>query len=100
VELSSRLEMSTRLLKQMYCHVHYTQCYCINLRGSKIEAHVLNLECAILQIYGDPDAADVVFTSGADIDVVGINIITQVCFKGLSLYISIISIVQVVSMGG
>jgi len=31
-------------------------------------------------IYGDPDAADVVFTSGADIDVVGINITTQVCF--------------------
>uniref|UniRef100_A0A0D9XAU3 uridine nucleosidase n=1 Tax=Leersia perrieri TaxID=77586 RepID=A0A0D9XAU3_9ORYZ len=30
-------------------------------------------------IYGDPDAADVVFTSGADIDVVGINITTQVC---------------------
>ncbi|KAM3210727.1 hypothetical protein ACQJBY_064594 [Aegilops geniculata] len=31
-------------------------------------------------IYGDPDAADVVFTSGADIDVVGINITTQCCF--------------------
>ncbi|KAK4419357.1 Uridine nucleosidase 1 [Sesamum alatum] len=29
-------------------------------------------------IYGDPEAADVVFTSGANIDVVGINITTQV----------------------
>ncbi|KAI3832686.1 hypothetical protein MKW98_002232 [Papaver atlanticum] len=28
-------------------------------------------------IYGDPEAADVVFTSGANIDVVGINITTQ-----------------------
>uniref|UniRef100_A0A2P2IMS4 Uncharacterized protein MANES_09G056900 n=1 Tax=Rhizophora mucronata TaxID=61149 RepID=A0A2P2IMS4_RHIMU len=31
-------------------------------------------------IYGDPEAADVVFTSGADISVVGINITTQVKF--------------------
>ncbi|CAN0880023.1 Uridine nucleosidase 1 [Linum grandiflorum] len=31
-------------------------------------------------IYGDPEAADVVFTSGADIVVVGINITTQVKF--------------------
>lgn len=31
-----------------------------------------------LQIYGDPEAADVVFTSGANIVVVGINITTQV----------------------
>ncbi|KAJ8754167.1 hypothetical protein K2173_002066 [Erythroxylum novogranatense] len=31
-------------------------------------------------IYGDPEAADVVFTSGADITVVGINITTQVKF--------------------
>ncbi|XP_062190978.1 probable uridine nucleosidase 1 [Phragmites australis] len=31
-------------------------------------------------IYGDPEAADIVFTSGADIVVVGINITTQVCF--------------------
>lgn len=29
-------------------------------------------------IYGDPEAADIVFTSGADITVVGINITTQV----------------------
>jgi len=35
-----------------------------------------------LQIYGDPEAADVVFTSGADIVVVGINITTQVQFTG------------------
>ncbi|KAG1363556.1 putative Uridine nucleosidase 1 [Cocos nucifera] len=32
------------------------------------------------QIYGDPEAADVVFTCGADIVVVGINITTQVKF--------------------
>ncbi|KAL8140546.1 hypothetical protein V2J09_006567 [Rumex salicifolius] len=31
-------------------------------------------------IYGDPEAADVVFTSGAEITVVGINITTQVKF--------------------
>lgn len=35
-----------------------------------------------LQIYGDPEAADVVFTSGANITVVGINITTQVQFTG------------------
>ncbi|KAH0723405.1 hypothetical protein KY285_005960 [Solanum tuberosum] len=29
-------------------------------------------------IYGDPEAADIVFTSGANIDVVGINITTQI----------------------
>lgn len=32
-------------------------------------------------IYGDPEAADVVFTSGAEITVVGINITTQVKFS-------------------
>jgi putative N-acetylmannosamine-6-phosphate epimerase len=35
-----------------------------------------------MQIYGDPEAADVVFTSGANIVVVGINITTQVKFTG------------------
>jgi len=35
-----------------------------------------------LQIYGDPEAADVVFTSGADVVVVGINITTQVQLTG------------------
>lgn len=35
-----------------------------------------------LQIYGDPEAADVVFTSGANIVVVGINITTQTKFTG------------------
>lgn len=35
-----------------------------------------------LQIYGDPEAADVVFTSGANITVVGINITTQVKLAG------------------
>ncbi|BBH07674.1 uridine-ribohydrolase 1 [Prunus dulcis] len=33
-------------------------------------------------IYGDPEAADVVFTSGANITVVGINITTQLQFTG------------------
>lgn len=34
------------------------------------------------QIYGDPEAADVVFTSGANIEVIGINITTQVQLTG------------------
>ncbi|KAG6427513.1 hypothetical protein SASPL_111759 [Salvia splendens] len=36
-------------------------------------------------IYGDPEAADVVFTSGANIDVVGINITTQVKLTDMHL---------------
>jgi uridine nucleosidase len=32
------------------------------------------------QIHSDPEAADIVFTSGADIVVVGLNITTQVSF--------------------
>ncbi|KAG2686562.1 hypothetical protein I3843_09G011400 [Carya illinoinensis] len=36
-------------------------------------------------IYGDPEAADVVFTSGANIVVVGINITTQVKFTDADL---------------
>ncbi|GMN39401.1 hypothetical protein TIFTF001_008636 [Ficus carica] len=36
-------------------------------------------------IYGDPEAADIVFTSGANIDVVGINITTQVQFTDADL---------------
>ncbi|CAO2839364.1 unnamed protein product [Amaranthus hypochondriacus] len=36
-------------------------------------------------IYGDPEAADVVFTSGANITVVGINITTQVKFNDSEL---------------
>lgn len=35
-----------------------------------------------MQIYGDPEAADIVFTSGANIVVVGINITTQVQLTG------------------
>lgn len=35
-----------------------------------------------MQIYGDPEAADVVFTCGADITVVGINITTQLKLTG------------------
>ncbi|URD84411.1 Inosine-uridine preferring nucleoside hydrolase [Musa troglodytarum] len=37
-------------------------------------------------IYGDPEAADIVFTCGADITVVGINITTQVKFTGIFLH--------------
>ncbi|KAK9734273.1 hypothetical protein RND81_04G127800 [Saponaria officinalis] len=37
-------------------------------------------------IYGDPEAADVVFTSGANITVVGINITTQVKFTDEDLH--------------
>ncbi|KAJ1692208.1 hypothetical protein LUZ63_008906 [Rhynchospora breviuscula] len=36
-------------------------------------------------IYGDPEAADIVFTSGAEIVVVGINITTQVTFTDSDL---------------
>ncbi|KAG9130989.1 hypothetical protein Leryth_006763 [Lithospermum erythrorhizon] len=36
-------------------------------------------------IYGDPEAADIVFTCGANIDVVGINITTQVQFTDADL---------------
>jgi hypothetical protein len=34
------------------------------------------------QIFGDPDAADIVFTCGADILAVGINITHQVVLSG------------------
>ncbi|XP_021764759.1 uridine nucleosidase 1-like [Chenopodium quinoa] len=37
-------------------------------------------------IYGDPEAADVVFTSGANITVVGINITTQVKLTDIDLH--------------
>lgn len=37
---------------------------------------------SMMQIFGDPEAADIVFTSGANIDVVGINITTQVKMTG------------------
>ncbi|KAJ9695164.1 hypothetical protein PVL29_010584 [Vitis rotundifolia] len=37
-------------------------------------------------IYGDPEAADVVFTSGANIVVVGINITTQIKFTDADLH--------------
>ncbi|KAL8526320.1 hypothetical protein ACS0TY_015511 [Phlomoides rotata] len=36
-------------------------------------------------IYGDPEAADIVFTSGANIDVIGINITTQLKMTDLHL---------------
>ena len=34
------------------------------------------------QIFGDPEAADVVFSSGADVLAVGINVTRQVIMKG------------------
>ncbi|KAK6139897.1 hypothetical protein DH2020_026342 [Rehmannia glutinosa] len=60
VELSLHWEMLILLLKQMY--VVYTS-----------------------NIYGDPEAADIVFTCGANIDVVGINITTQVKMTDMHL---------------
>lgn len=41
-----------------------------------------------MQIYGDPDAADVVFTSGADIVVIGINLTTQLKLTGMDCSLS------------
>ncbi|CAI8606942.1 unnamed protein product [Vicia faba] len=40
-------------------------------------------------IFGDPDAADVVFTSGADILAVGINVTHQVVLSGRAIYVKI-----------
>lgn len=37
------------------------------------------------QIFGDPDAADIVFTSGANILAVGINVTHQVVMTGIAL---------------
>lgn len=37
------------------------------------------------QIFGDPDAADIVFTSGADVLAVGINVTHQVVLTGTTL---------------
>lgn len=34
------------------------------------------------QIFGDPDAADIAFTSGADVVAVGLNVTHQVVFSG------------------
>lgn len=39
-------------------------------------------DCIWSQIFGDPDAADVVFTSGADVLAVGINVTHQVILTG------------------
>lgn len=48
----------------------------------KLEKYI-SLYCSYyMQIYGDPEAADIVFTSGANIVVVGINITTQVQLTG------------------
>lgn len=38
------------------------------------------------QIFGDPDAADIVFTSGADVVAVGLNVTHQVVLSGTLLY--------------
>ncbi|GFP97068.1 uridine nucleosidase 1 [Phtheirospermum japonicum] len=47
-------------------------------------------------IYGDPEAADIVFTCGANIDVVGINITTQVKMTGIFLHdpVSFVALVR------
>lgn len=82
------------------CIVMCTKHCCIIYEQAETTTQVLNFECTTLQIYGDPDAADVVFTSGADIDVVGINITTQCCFTGLFLDTSVIFIVQLVWVWG
>lgn len=37
------------------------------------------------QIFGDPDAADIVFTSGADVLAVGINVTHQVFLTGITV---------------
>lgn len=64
------------------------ECYCTTSSEYNIKMfHHLNelymmTPVSDLQIYGDPEAADVVFTSGANITVVGINITTQVQFTG------------------
>lgn len=42
-----------------------------------------------VQIYGDPEAADIVFTCGAEIVVVGLNVTTQVMLSGKFLIFSI-----------
>ena len=42
----------------------------------------LGLDGLSLQIHGDPEAADIVFTSRANIVVVGLNITRQVKFTG------------------
>ncbi|KAG0478634.1 hypothetical protein HPP92_013353 [Vanilla planifolia] len=39
---------------------------------------MVNVVLSEYKIYGDPDAADILFTCGADITVVGINITTQI----------------------
>jgi inosine-uridine nucleoside N-ribohydrolase len=38
----------------------------------------------IKQIFGDPEAADIVFTSGADVLAIGINVTHQVVFTGMN----------------
>lgn len=48
---------------------------------------ILNVLCVpgLDQIFGDPDAADIVFTSGADVLAVGINVTHQVVMTGITL---------------
>lgn len=43
---------------------------------------IMSLDGIREQIFGDPDAADIVFTSGADILGVGINVTHQVVLTG------------------
>lgn len=46
---------------------------------------IMSLDAIREQIFGDPDAADIVFTSGADILGVGINVTHQVVLTGTIL---------------
>ncbi|XP_020592748.1 probable uridine nucleosidase 1 [Phalaenopsis equestris] len=54
------------------------------LGGAFLSAGNVN-PAAEANIYGDPEAADILFTSGAEITVVGINITTQVAFTDADL---------------
>lgn len=47
--------------------------------------YVLFVNALGWQIFGDPDAADIVFTSGANILAVGINVTHQVVMTGNAL---------------
>jgi inosine-uridine nucleoside N-ribohydrolase len=40
----------------------------------------ISMDC--MQIYADPEAADLVFTGGADTVVIGINLTTQIILTG------------------
>ena len=45
------------------------------------------------QIFGDPEAADIVFTCGADILAVGINVTHQVILSGNTLNLEFLTVI-------